>query len=93
MIAVEQGRKAEMERLREEIRELARSANRKERASGKGVGHGWCVLGGLGYGRVFPLRRRGTTNRTERKTQAEVVQPDLSPASVNTIPISAGAGL
>ena len=44
MIAVEQGRKAaqselkvEMERLREEIRELARSANRKKPASSRGV--------------------------------------------------------
>ncbi len=25
---------------------------------------------------MFPLRRNGTTNRTERKTQAEVVRPD-----------------
>ena len=56
MIAVEQGRKAaqselkaEMERLREEIRELARAANRKERASGKGVQrvvNEWCAGGG-----------------------------------------------
>ena len=54
--AVEQGRKAaqselkvEMERLREEIRELARSANRKEPASGKGVQRvvdEWCEGGG-----------------------------------------------
>ena len=36
-MAVEQGRKAEMERLREEIRELARAANRKKPVSGKGV--------------------------------------------------------
>ena len=63
-MTVEQGRKAaqselkaEMERLREEIRELARSANRKKPASGKGVQrdservvrgwreYGWCLLG------------------------------------------------
>ncbi len=54
--AVEQGRKAaqselkvEMERLREEIRELARSANRKKPASGKGVQrvvNEWCAGGG-----------------------------------------------
>ena len=54
--AVEQGRKAaqselkvEMERLREEIRELARSANRKKPASGKGAGrvvNEWCEGGG-----------------------------------------------
>ena len=56
MMAVEQGRKAaqselkaEMERLREEIRELARSANRKEPSSGKGVQrvvNEWCAGGG-----------------------------------------------
>ena len=56
MNAVEQGRKAaqselkaEMERLREEIRELARSANRKEPAGGKGVQrvvNEWCAGGG-----------------------------------------------
>ena len=50
--AVEQGRKAaqiEMERLREEIRELTRSANRKKPASGKGVQrvvNEWCAGGG-----------------------------------------------
>ena len=54
--AVEQGRKAaqselkvEMEHLREEIRELARSANRKKPASGKGAGrvvNEWCAGGG-----------------------------------------------
>ena len=41
--------KVEMERLREEIRELARSANRKKPASGKGVQRvvdEWCAGGG-----------------------------------------------
>ena len=38
-----------MERLREEMRELARAANRKEQASGKGVQrvvNEWCAGGG-----------------------------------------------
>ena len=60
MIAVEQGRKAaqselkaEMERLREEIRELARLANRKKPPSGKGVQrvvNEWCAGGGSAGG-------------------------------------------